>query len=260
MLTYLVCRGYFPLHEDPKSRVRIPHPFHTDTDMARHQSVQRAAEASKSSSNSPTSGAMNSFKPSQSLFPNSTSSSGTPLTPLSSYNPHGGHDDVGLPLGKYYPSNWEKRNGEARQPRPSAPQPTSGTMRSEPQVPTYHGDQGVVRPGSEAKRRLQQYQRDMIAQATMAARAVLANSTFATNGAVPSNGGAGPSKGQLAATFLKTHKPISPRLQPLGSPGPVTPMSLEGDGYMSLGRPLLGPGMEHRKDACSPMQLGALSV
>ena len=33
-----------------------------------------------------------------------------------------------------------------------------------------------------------------------------------------------------------TEKPISPRLEPLGSPGPVTPLELEGDGgYMLAG-------------------------
>lgn len=30
-------------------------------------------------------------------------------------------------------------------------------------------------------------------------------------------------------------KPTSPRLIPLGSPGPVTPLELEGDGYLTAG-------------------------
>lgn len=44
--------------------------------------------------------------------------------------------------------------------------------------------------------------------------------------------------------LLKSHKPLSPRLAPLGSPGPVTPMNLEGavagDSYLTLGRTVTG--------------------
>lgn len=153
-------------------------------------------------------------------------------------------------MGKYYPSNWEKRHGKVPENRPSTqPAPAPVTMRSEPQVPKYHGD----RPGSDIKRRLQQYQRDMVAQAAMAANALIASSGSASpaTGASPLGGAATLSKAQLAATFFKTHKPLSPRLRPVGSPGPVTPMSLEADCYLALGSPVSGgleaefpPGME----------------
>lgn len=74
---------------------------------------------------------------------------------------------------------------------------------------------------SEAKRRLAQYQRDMIAQAAMA----IGGSSINRAG-VPSLAGMG---------FSHFDKPDKPRLQPLGSPGPVTPMELEGaDGYLNV--------------------------
>ena len=51
------------------------------------------------------------------------------------------------------------------------------------------------------------------------------------------------------------HKPLSPRLAPLGSPGPVTPMSLESsDGYLALGEQV----QQRREDTRSPIaELGA---
>jgi hypothetical protein len=196
--------------------------------------------------------------------------SASPFSPVSSYNPIGAHNDVGLPLGKYYPSNWERQHGKTRELRPPAPKATAAVMKSESHVPMYHGDHAHARPGSEAKRRLQQYQRDMVAQASMAARAILASTTSST--VTSPHSGASPTNGQFAANFLKTHKPPSPRLLPLGSPGPVTPMSLEGDNYMAVSSPMISAGMEHtapdgagkgwhRKDACcSPIQMTAVSI
>jgi hypothetical protein len=64
-----------------------------------------------------------------------------------------------------------------------------------------------ARKKSDITKKLQQYQRDMVEQAALAGR-------MAFPGA----------------------RPISPRLLPLGSPGPVTPMELEeGDGYLGAG-------------------------
>lgn len=39
-------------------------------------------------------------------------------------------------------------------------------------------------------------------------------------------------------SIIQTCKPVSPRLTPLGSPGPITPMSLEAgeDGYVTVSR------------------------
>lgn len=63
---------------------------------------------------------------------------------------------------------------------------------------------------SDVKRKLQQYQRDMISEARLAG--------------LPSNQEAG------------TAKPSSPRLLPCGSPGPITPLELEeSSGYMVAG-------------------------
>lgn len=44
-------------------------------------------------------------------------------------------------------------------------------------------------------------------------------------------------------------KPVSPRLQPLGSPGPVTPLELEGDGgYLVAGARHGGDGEQEREE------------
>ena len=82
---------------------------------------------------------------------------------------------------------------------------------------------GHSRNESEAKRRLQQYQRDMIAQATLALNG--GNVNAASMNAI--------SLRNMGFTSLNT-KPSKPRLVPLGSPGPVTPMELESsdDGYI----------------------------
>ncbi|KAG7291495.1 hypothetical protein NEMBOFW57_001514 [Staphylotrichum longicolle] len=253
------------LAKDPESRLRIPHPFHLDADMARQSSRQRAAESSKGSAHPPLS--------------SPTSQPASPDTPISSYIPSGFHEDVVLPMGKYYPSNWEKRHGKGPINRPQASQPAAA-FRSDSQVPKYYGDQAHSRPGSDVKRRLQQYQRDMVAQAAMAANALIASSGSARSAAAASSLGGTPlPKAQLAANFLKTHKPLSPRLRPLGSPGgPVTPMSLEADCYLSVSSPAAGkdaelPTYEHwdppqpgkgkqrRADSCaSPVELSVASV
>ena len=135
-------------------------------------------------------------------------------------------------MGKYYPSNYENRMRHHHGP----PVPiTSGiATKSVSQVPTLlssASESPRVRDEGDAKRKLQQYQRDMIAQATLAARKVLGsgeNSTLKLPG-FPVPG--------LPAGAPATN-PLSPRLRPLGSPGPVTPMDLEAtDGsYLDKGR------------------------
>ncbi|KAL2020473.1 hypothetical protein VTK56DRAFT_8358 [Thermocarpiscus australiensis] len=275
--------GFFPLHEDPKSRVRYPHPFHPDADMARRHSQQQARRASKSSTNPSSMDAADAPEHSQSPFPNDANRPMTADAPLSSYNPIGVHDDVALPLGKYYPSNWEKRHGksgQARRPLAPSAKPAASAVQSEPQVPRYkhHGDQGHAPPSSsEARRRLQQYQRDMVAQAAMAASALLAKNPSTTGaGNASSRDAVSLARARLGSAFVKMHKPVSPRLLPLGSPGPVTPMSLEDGGYLALSRPSPGTDAErqaagsqwadewrqHREDARSSPTIGmsALSV
>lgn len=100
---------------------------------------------------------------------------------------------MSMPLGKYHPSNYKNKskNGDKLAPlTPAAP--------SQPQH---------ARKKSDIKKKLQQYQRDMVEQAALAGR-------------MPFPGA----------------KPVSPRLLPLGSPGPVTPMELEENaGYLGAG-------------------------
>lgn len=231
--------GYFPLHEDPKSRVRRPHPFHLDASKAKHRSLNRAAASSKTDSQVEAV-----TEPSQFPFttPSNTNMSGS-HTPVSSYLPNGAHDAAALPLGKYYPSNYEKRStGSSQNSLKPGRAVITSAAKSEPMVPKYrHETSAHSRTNSEVKRRLLQYQRDMVAQATIAASALLA-SNRQSGGPTPAStlpGGVTlPSNVKLGKTMIKTHKPVSPRLEPLGSPGPVTPMSLEaaGDGYLMLGR------------------------
>lgn len=80
---------------------------------------------------------------------------------------------------------------------------------------------GHSRNESDAKRRLQQYQRDMIAQATLALNGGNVNAAALSS--------------LRTIGFASMSKPSKPRLAPLGSPGPVTPMELEGSGEGYLG-------------------------
>ncbi|KAK0665738.1 hypothetical protein QBC41DRAFT_232100 [Cercophora samala] len=269
--------GYFPLHEDPQSRIKIPHPFHNDADMARQYSWQRAAESTHRAASPLSMGMGTSVRNETDHFPFSERVTATTLsahTPATSYIPLGHHDGIALPLGKYYPTNWERRHGKSpqQQQRPTTAAKSVSSAGHESQGQKLRREQGHARSGSEVKRRIQQYQRDMVAQASMAARSVVANST-----ALPAALG-GPEgffgAHQLGANLLRT-KPKSPRLAPLGSPGPVTPMSLEGEdsGYLTLGRPMTGADAErqaaelekamHADEARrnnSHSSLGALSV
>ncbi|KAL2257085.1 hypothetical protein VTK26DRAFT_682 [Humicola hyalothermophila] len=292
--------GYFPPLEDAEAPLQAPRSFRADSGLGRQHSTQQGAESSRSGSSLRKLNTAKMSEKSKSSLPNTAIATAPRYTPLSSYNPIGVHDGVVLPLGKYYPSNWERRHAKPNQSRPLAPQPPPAVARSEPQAPTYQGhgggDQGASsRPGSEVQRRLQQYQRDMVAQAAMAASAILASSGGGGGGGgggtasslpppstTTSPSGIALARAQLGAKFLRAHRPVSPQLRPLGSPGPVTPMSLEGDGYLSV-RPAAvadgggevavapgpGPGPAlsssklggHRNDACSPsVGVSALSV
>nr|XP_036580912.1 uncharacterized protein CTRU02_09306 [Colletotrichum truncatum]KAF6788984.1 hypothetical protein CTRU02_09306 [Colletotrichum truncatum] len=158
-------------------------------------------------------------------------------TPGTSYLPSGVHDTP-LPMGKYYPSNYERSSPDARI-GPSAPPSRMSSTRSEGHLPAREGFR-PSRQDSEVRRKLQQYQRDMIAQASLAASEVLGSSASQGN-AVPGstitlNGVPLASMHHIGTAGA--HKPVSPRLLPLGSPGPVTPMNLEGDdvGYLDRGR------------------------
>lgn len=98
-------------------------------------------------------------------------------------------------LPRYHPSNYERAT-----PSPSLSSNTSRpstTYRSSARSPQPH-----QRQLSDAQYKLHQYQRDIITTATRQSRPT-----------APSTNG--------------TTRPVSPRLNPLGSPGPVTPMMLE---------------------------------
>lgn len=140
-------------------------------------------------------------------------------------------------MGKYYPSNYVKRKEEKRSKKQTLRPPTSTPAspigsKSETQVPTTRDAPAMAhsRNESDAKRRLQQYQRDMIAQATLALNRGNMNAAALS------------SLRTIGFTSLSS-KPSKPRLAPLGSPGPVTPMELEGSegGYLGA----RGPGDAH---------------
>lgn len=153
------------------------------------------------------------------------------LTPVTSYAPSGLHETP-LPVGKYYPSNYEQRQRQSHHSSRSSSRPSSAvgpsSVKSDTVVPQInrsdpHGD-------VNARMRLQQYQRDMITQAQLAKQRLEGGGT-ATSPAVAGLQGA-PS--QRLQKTSNPRGPVSPRLQPLGSPGPVTPLALEGaDGYLS---------------------------
>ncbi|KAI0403560.1 hypothetical protein F4802DRAFT_598954 [Xylaria palmicola] len=237
--------GYFPLHED-QSRVYRSHPFQLDATKARLRSIQRASKDSPPDTKGPGCAvvakgdigpATTNLPPAKAdrtmeipafnvnSFARAESPSSSSTTPVASYMPLGDQSSP-LPMGKYYPSNYERRKdekrGKNRRPTTSGSSLSSST-KSESQLPTVNqpAATGHVRNESDAKRRLQQYQRDMIAQATIALNR---GNTKEALGSIRSFG------------FNNMMKPSKPRLAPLGSPGPVTPMELEGteQGYLDV--------------------------
>ncbi|ORY67450.1 uncharacterized protein BCR38DRAFT_158463 [Pseudomassariella vexata] len=236
--------GYFPLHEK-QPRVYRSHPFHLDASKARKRSIQRASQSSSPEAqvllSAPTVPGVLAPAPSppatapmlvmpESVTMASPANTAMSTTPVTSYIPSGVHANP-LPMGKYYPSNYESRKAAKREQQQQGVRPTSSgssTMaatRSDSQIPMYRGDSplGHSRNESEAKRRLQQYQRDMIAQATL----------VLNSGNINAAGLNASSLRNMGFNSVAT-KPSKPRLAPLGSPGPVTPMDLESgdDGYL----------------------------
>ncbi|RKL30114.1 hypothetical protein BFJ72_g11697 [Fusarium proliferatum] len=208
--------GYFPLHEDPNSRVHRPHPFqhHPDTRMSR-----LISESGPIYADSPTS------HPAQSVVMSHSN------TPVASYLAPGFHDHP-VPMGKYYPSNYESRNGAQSNLRP----PLSGSVSSNvgSDSSAIPNASSLSKQETELRRKLLQYQRDMVTQTSMAANELISSS--AKSGDKP-----GLSLKDLPFRDSRfatpgCQKPLSPRLLPIGSPGPVTPISLENVGngdYMS---------------------------
>lgn len=153
-------------------------------------------------------------------------------TPVASFLAPGFHDNP-LPMGKYYPSNYENRNGSQANLRPPLTGSMSSNIGSDAHAIPRTGSQS--NPETELRRKLQQYQRDMIAQASMAANELLSSSAKSGENSGGLSLDSLPFRDSRFATPA-SHKPISPRLLPLGSPGPVTPMDLEsigGGDYLS---------------------------
>ncbi|KAG5809522.1 hypothetical protein H9Q74_006214 [Fusarium xylarioides] len=204
--------GYFPLHEDPNSRVHRPHPFqhHPDTRMSR-----LISESGPIYADSPTS------HPAQSAVMSHSN------TPVASYLAPGFHEHP-VPMGKYYPSNYERRNGAHSVLRP----PLSGSVSSNVGSDSSASSQSKL--DGELRCKLLQYKRDMVTQTSMAANEFIGSSAKSGNKPGLSLNDLPFRDSRFATPGYQ--KPLSPRLLPIRSPGPITPMELEkadaGD-YMS---------------------------
>lgn len=221
------------MHEDPKSRVHRPHPFFNESSLSRHQrasdSITMQAERARTSH-----AAMSS--------PMANTS-----TPVSSYIAPGFHD-APLPMGKYYPSNYEQQHP---QPESDRLRPTSFTdaapssVKSDSHVPQLRPESSRGdNPQMEMRRKMQQYQRDMIAQATMVLGASTKSGTSISLNGLPIK--------DIWLSGSASQKPLSPRLHPLGSPGPVTPMELESSGSGYLDRGIKSPSPLSKDGLASP--------
>jgi hypothetical protein len=130
-------------------------------------------------------------------------------------------------MGKYHPSNYKLVAPSTPTSIPPALPATSLELPSKNKARPGH-----VRRDSDVKRKLRQYQQDMIAQARMA--------STAQSGV-----------GNVKCPIMGIAKPVSPRLAPLGSPGPITPFELEESaaaGYLVAGaRMAEGPGGGERE-------------
>ncbi|GAO13590.1 hypothetical protein UVI_02015370 [Ustilaginoidea virens] len=106
----------------------------------------------------------------------------------------------------------------------------STSPKPDPQAPPARSDScRGDNPQMQMRRRMLQYKRDMIAQATM----FLGASTKTTKPGMSLSGL--PIK-DIWFPASASQRPLSPRLHPLGSPGPVTPMELESGGSSYLDR------------------------
>ncbi|KAK4459404.1 hypothetical protein QBC42DRAFT_183521, partial [Cladorrhinum samala] len=200
--------AYFPNHEDPNSRIAVTHPFRPDAEMARRNSLEKAAESARA------------------MFPDHSIPSSVGIGP---------DGKPQIPTGKYYPANWEKSHNQPPLPIPAELRPMMIARPISPSIPrpstpSRRSYQGHSRTESEAKRLVQAYQRDMVVQASM--------------GIIAASAGADMYQHHQRVNSLSPvahRRPVSPRLEPLGSPvGPVTPMSLDPDegGYLTMGLPM----------------------
>ncbi|KAG6076656.1 hypothetical protein E4U16_002654 [Claviceps sp. LM84 group G4] len=210
--------AYFPLHEDPKERIRRPHPFACE---APHSHPARVSETV----------AMHAER-ARSSHASLSASVAHSSTPVLTYIAPGFHD-APLPLGKYYPTNYAQQHPHQDASPHATPvaQSVLCSVKSDSAMPQgrseFHRSESFQ---MDMRRRMLQYQRDMIAQASM----VLDATTRTASPGVSLNGL--PIKDIWLSGTL-SNKPLSPRLHPLGSPGPVTPMELDSNGcsYVETG-------------------------
>ncbi len=258
-----------------------PHPFYQDTQRAREQSISlAAAECNKSPVDRERDAGVLLVMPDPSEFPLLDAIGGGTMSvqpdesgnvnTIASYNPLGDHT-APVPTGKYYPTNWENRKKAKAQAQghvpavaatsnlasalaaaASTPLSEAETLRQTPDAPESPPQQPVRSTRKDEPRsRLQQYQREMVMHASFAA-STLVRGKAAVVASQHSSTGSTSSLDlvALARVQLGKHKPLSPRLLPLGSPGPVTPMDLENnngaDGYLAARS--LGPDSDRETD------------
>ncbi|EGS22664.1 uncharacterized protein CTHT_0011370 [Thermochaetoides thermophila DSM 1495] len=203
--------AYFPLHEDPRSRVKIPHPFREGAttphgESASHAPVERNTapdleEGESPMTVTPTGSPQFPFPSSIGAFP--------PPTPSPTTLPASG--DL-----------LERRYGWPAAPSLITSHP-AGSDRP----------QTMRQSRSDARHRLLQYQRDMVTQMSMAAQVALTRAdttktrieTGRADGETSDVGNA-LIVARARLTAASVVRPDSPQLRPLSSPGPVTPISL----------------------------------
>ncbi|KAH8590704.1 hypothetical protein B0O99DRAFT_691262 [Bisporella sp. PMI_857] len=215
--------GYFPNHE-PIIKPYCTHPFSKTSSDLRIETSQSTSYSVSFSSISSTSVT---FKENEPMSANSTPR-------VIQHTADMGELPIQMPMGKYHPSNYKlsspslsppvafnsQTSGIANMPAASGNLrlPTGRDMKRNKRDQSSTG--GHERQPSDVKRKLQQYQRDMIAQArltqTQGAGSAMSSSHCGTN---------------------TEGTPFNPKLQPLGSPGPITPFELEEeqDGYLVAG-------------------------
>jgi len=131
---------------------------------------------------------------------------------VDAYNPTGIPGSAAS-LGKYYPTNYNKVSDTAGAPSRRSP----GTASGLPLSPL----------GADQEQQLRQYKLDIISQTTQIAREALGRRLQSTTSfkAVET---ALDEHTRKSVALLRRLKPSSPRITPLLSPGPVTPMNLDG--------------------------------
>lgn len=194
-------RGYFPNHEEQTPALYKSHPFIDNHYKSALPTSKLHAHGLFSNASSDMS------SPGSDTTPRATTDQpSSSYQSSSTFSPSvAAPEALTIPRGKYHPSNYKitpPATVENIRPPPSLKIPSISSPKAQK---THHSHQAP-----DFKRKLQQYQRSMAQQARAASNAPMAP---------PSS-----------------IKPLSPRLLPLGSPGPITPLELEESaGYLMAG-------------------------